>query len=151
MRTVVQRVSEASVTIDGKVKSTIGKGLLLLIGIEDADSNDDIVWLCNKIVNLRIFDDADAVPNISVKDIQGDILVISQFTLHASTKKGNRPSYIRASKPPVAIPLYEAFLHQLEKELGKPVGCGEFGADMKVQLINDGPVTIIIDTKNKDF
>jgi D-tyrosyl-tRNA(Tyr) deacylase len=151
MRIVIQRVSEAAVTIDGHIKSAIGKGLLVLVGIEDADGQDDINWLCNKIVNLRIFDDADGVPNISVKDMGGDILVISQFTLHASTKKGNRPSYIKASKPNIAIPLYEAFVKQLEQELGKPVGTGIFGADMKVGLLNDGPITIIIDSKNKDF
>lgn len=151
MRIVIQRVSEASVTIDGRVKDAIGKGLLLLVGIEDADTQEDVTWLCSKVINLRIFDDADGVPNISVKDIAGDVLVISQFTLHAATKKGNRPSYIRASKPAVAIPLYEAFVTQLESELGKPVGTGIFGADMKVHLLNDGPITIIIDSKNKDF
>lgn len=150
MRAVVQRVSKASVTINGSVKSEIEKGLLVFIGIEDTDSEEDIKWLSNKIVQLRIFDDENEVPNISVKDIGGDLLVVSQFTLHANTKKGNRPSYIKASKPEVAIPLYEKFIHQLSIDLGKPVFTGEFGADMKVKLINDGPVTIWIDTKNKE-
>ena len=151
MRIVIQRVSEAGVTIDGKLKASIGTGLLVLVGIEDADSGEDVEWLSNKIVNLRIFNDGNGVPNISVKDINGGILIISQFTLHAATKKGNRPSYIKASKPPVAIPLYEAFVKQVETDLGKPVGTGAFGADMKVNLLNDGPVTIIIDSQNKDF
>ncbi len=151
MRVVIQRVTEAGVTIGGKLKASIGNGLLVLVGIEDADSKEDVDWLSNKIVNLRIFNDEAEVPNISVKDIGGDILIISQFTLHAATKKGNRPSYIKASKPPVAIPLYEAFVKQVETYLGKPVGTGVFGADMKVNLLNDGPVTIIIDSKNKDF
>ncbi len=151
MRTVIQRVSEASVAIDGRVNAAIGKGLLVLVGIEDADTADDILWLCNKIVGLRIFDDANGIPNISVKDIDGEILIISQFTLHAATKKGNRPSYIKASKPAIAIPLYEAFVKQVAAELGKPVGTGIFGADMKVSLLNDGPITIIIDSKIKDF
>lgn len=151
MRAVIQRVTEASVTVDNKIVSSIGKGLLVLVGIEDADSNEDIEWLSSKVVNLRIFNDENEIPNISVKDIEGDIIVISQFTLHAATKKGNRPSYIKASKGPVAIPLYEAFVKQLENDLGKKIGTGVFGADMKVQLLNDGPVTIIIDTKNKDF
>lgn len=150
MRAVVQRVSKASVTINGSVKSEIEKGLLVFIGIEDTDSEEDIKWLSNKIVQLRIFDDENEVPNISVKDIGGDLLVVSQFTLHANTKKGNRPSYIKASKPEVAIPLYEKFIHQLSIDLGKPVFTGEFGADMKVELINEGPVTIWIDTKNKE-
>jgi D-aminoacyl-tRNA deacylase len=150
MRAVIQRVTEASVTIDGKVKSAIGNGLLVLLGIEDEDSLEDITWLSNKIVNLRIFDDEQKVPNISVKDINGDILLISQFTLHAMTKKGNRPSYIRASKPEVAIPVYEQVISQLEQDLGKKIGTGEFGADMKVRLLNDGPVTIWIDTKNRE-
>ncbi len=151
MRTVIQRVSQANVTIDDSIKAAIGTGLLVLVGIEDADTKEDIEWLSNKIVNLRIFDDEHKVPNISVKDIDGEILIISQFTLHAAVKKGNRPSYIKASKPPIAIPLYEAFVKQVETDLGKPVGTGVFGADMKVRLVNDGPVTIIIDTNNKEF
>ena len=151
MRVVIQRVTEAGVTIDGKLKASIGNGLLVLVGIEDADNKEDVGWLSNKIVNLRIFNDENDVPNISVKDIDGDILIISQFTLHATTKKGNRPSYIKASKPPVAIPLYEAFVKQVETDLGKPLDTGVFGADMKVSLLNDGPVTIIIDSQNKDF
>ncbi len=150
MRTVIQRVSEASVTINGKRKEAIGNGLLLLVGIEDADNNTDIEWLSNKIINLRIFDDENKVPNVSLKETGGDILLISQFTLHASTKKGNRPGYIKASKPEIAVPVYEAFIHQLEKDLGKKIYTGLFGADMKVALINDGPVTILIDTKNKE-
>lgn len=149
MIAVIQRVSEASVTIDGIVKSKIGKGLLVLLGIEDADSDEDIEWLSSKIVNLRIFNDADGVMNVSAKDDGGEIIVVSQFTLHASTKKGNRPSYIKASKPEIAIPLYEKFVLAISSQLGKPVQTGEFGADMKVQLLNDGPVTIVIDTKNK--
>lgn len=149
MKAVIQRVSSASVTIDAVVRSSIQNGLLVLIGIEDADDENDIEWLSNKIVNLRVFDDDNHVPNISVKDNGGDILLVSQFTLHASTKKGNRPGYIKASKPDVAIPLYERFIRQLEQDLGKKIYTGEFGADMKVALLNDGPVTIIIDTKNK--
>jgi D-tyrosyl-tRNA(Tyr) deacylase len=140
----------ASVTIDGKIKSKIKQGLLVFVGIEDADTTADAEWLSNKIVNLRIFDDANKVPNISVKDMGGDILLVSQFTLHAATKKGNRPSYIKASKPDVAIPLYEKMIVQLENDLGKQIFTGEFGADMKVELLNDGPVTIVIDTKNKE-
>jgi D-tyrosyl-tRNA(Tyr) deacylase len=150
MRVVIQRVSQANVVINNSIRSAIGKGLLVLVGIEDADAREDIDWLCSKIVNLRIFNDAAGVMNESVKDQGGDILVVSQFTLHAATKKGNRPSYILASKPPVALPLYEAFVKQLEVELGKQVYTGEFGADMKLGLVNDGPVTIIIDTKNKE-
>jgi len=150
MRAVIQRVSHASVTIEGIVRSTIGAGLLVLIGIEDADTPEDIEWLCGKIVNLRIFNDDAGVMNVSVKDIGGEILLVSQFTLHASTKKGNRPSYIRASKPGIAIPLYEQTITTLTTHLGKPIGTGEFGADMKVELLNDGPVTIIIDSKNKE-
>jgi D-aminoacyl-tRNA deacylase len=150
MKAVIQRVTNASVTIDGNIKSSIGNGLLVLIGIEDADTEEDIVWLSNKIVNLRIFDDENKVPNISVKDIAGDILLVSQFTLHASTKKGNRPSYIKASKPDYAIPVYEKMITQLENDLGKKIFTGAFGADMKVLLLNDGPVTICIDTKNKE-
>lgn len=136
--------------IDGKMRAEIGRGLLVLIGIEDADAEADITWLSNKIVNLRIFDDEQKIPNISVKDDLGDILLVSQFTLQASTKKGNRPSYIRASKAEVAIPIYEKMIGQLETDLGKKILTGEFGADMKVSLLNDGPVTIIIDTKNKE-
>ncbi|HEY4873993.1 MAG TPA: D-aminoacyl-tRNA deacylase [Puia sp.] len=150
MRAVIQRVSNASVTIDGKIKSAINKGLLIFLGIEDSDNTEDIEWLSAKIINLRIFDDENGVMNISVKDICGDILLVSQFTLHASTKKGNRPSYIRASKPEIAIPLYEKMITQLEKDLDKKIFTGEFGADMRVELLNDGPVTIIIDTKNRD-
>jgi D-tyrosyl-tRNA(Tyr) deacylase len=150
MRLVIQRVTKASVTINGNVKSAIQSGLLVLVGIEDADTNEDIEWLSNKIVNLRIFDDENKVPNISVKDMGGDVLLVSQFTLHAATKKGNRPSYIKASKPDIAIPLYEKMIVQLEKDLGKKIFTGEFGADMKVELLNDGPVTIIIDSKNKE-
>jgi D-tyrosyl-tRNA(Tyr) deacylase len=149
MISVLQRVSEASVTIDHVVKSKIGKGLLILLGIEEADTLEDIEWLTAKIVNLRIFNDENGVMNISVKDDGGDIIVVSQFTLHASTKKGNRPSYIKAAKPDIAIPLYEKFVKSLADQLGKPVQTGEFGADMKVSLVNDGPVTILIDTKNK--
>lgn len=150
MKAVIQRVSQASVTIDDSLFAEIKTGLLILIGIEDADNNEDIEWLSNKIVNLRIFDDENKVPNISVKDIDGDILLVSQFTLHASTKKGNRPSYIKASKPDVAIPLYKKMIGQLQIDLGKNIFTGEFGADMKVLLLNDGPVTIVIDTKNKE-
>lgn len=150
MRTVIQRVTEASVTIDGTVKSKIGSGLLVLLGIEDADTDEDITWLVQKIINLRIFNDADGVMNVSVKDTGGEILLVSQFTLHASTKKGNRPSYIRAARPETAIPLYEKTIRLLEQELGKPIGTGIFGADMKVALLNDGPVTICIDSKNKE-
>jgi D-tyrosyl-tRNA(Tyr) deacylase len=150
MRVVIQRVSRASVTIHGKVHAQIGNGLLVLIGIEDADIDEDIEWLSGKIANLRIFDDPNGVMNLSVKETGGDILLVSQFTLHASTKKGNRPSYIRASKPDFAIPLYQKMILQLANELGKLVSTGEFGADMKVELVNDGPVTIVIDTKNKE-
>lgn len=149
MIAVIQRVSEASVKIEAKIKSEIELGLMVLLGIEDADTEEDIEWLSKKIVNLRIFPDDQEVMNRSLLDIGGDILLISQFTLHASTKKGNRPSYIKAAKPPVAIPLYEKMIQALEIELGKKIGTGEFGADMKVALINDGPVTISIDTKNK--
>ena len=150
MRVIIQRVLRASVTIDNSVKSAIKNGLVVLVGIEDADTDEDIKWLANKIVNLRIFDDENKVPNISVKDIGGDILVVSQFTLQASTKKGNRPSYIKASKAEIAIPLYEKFMLQLESDFNKKIFTGEFGADMKVELINDGPITIWIDTKNKE-
>lgn len=151
MRLVLQRVTEASVKVDGLIVGAINNGLMILVGIEDADTQDDIEWLAGKASNLRIFDDADGVMNLSVKEVHGDILLISQFTLHASTKKGNRPSYMHASKPPVAIPLYEAMIQQLEKEMGKPIQTGQFGADMNVSLINNGPVTIILDSKNKDF
>lgn len=150
MRAVIQRVSKASVTIDGKINSKIEKGLLVLLGIEDTDTAEDIEWLSGKIVNLRIFDDAEGVMNESVKDQGGDIILVSQFTLHASTKKGNRPSYIKASKPDIAIPLYEKMIQQLTADLGKPIGTGIFGADMKVDLCNDGPVTIVIDSKQKE-
>lgn len=151
MRIVIQRVSKASVTIGGKEKSSIGKGMLILVGIEDADTDEDIDWLVRKIVQLRIFDDENGVMNCSVLDINGDVLVVSQFTLHASTKKGNRPSYIRASRPEFAVPMYEKFVQAIEQNLGKKVGTGEFGAMMDVALVNDGPVTIIIDSKQKDF
>jgi D-tyrosyl-tRNA(Tyr) deacylase len=150
MRAVIQRVSKASVTIDNKIYSQIKNGLLVLVGIEDPDTAEDIEWLSGKIVNLRVFNDDNGVMNVSVKDINGDILAVSQFTLHASTKKGNRPSYIKASKPEFAIPMYEKFIQQLSNDLGKAVGTGVFGADMKVELLNDGPVTIVIDTKNKE-
>lgn len=150
MRTVIQRTSKASVTIDGLCKSQIGKGLLVLIGVEESDTDEDISWLTKKIVNLRIFDDENGVMNKSVIDVNGEILVISQFTLFASTKKGNRPSYIRAGKHEVTVPLYEKFCQTLTQALGKEIGTGEFGAEMKVELINDGPVTICIDTKNKE-
>ncbi len=150
MKAVIQRVSHASVTIDGAIVASIQSGLLVLIGIEEADSHNDSDWLTSKIANLRIFTDENDVMNLSVKDIEGDVLVVSQFTLHALTKKGNRPSYIKAAKPEIAIPLYEKFVQQMETELGKKVQTGQFGADMKVQLLNDGPVTLIIDTKNKE-
>jgi len=150
MRAVVQRVSEASVTIESSTKSAIGAGLLILLGIEDADTAEDIEWLVKKISQLRIFNDANGVMNQSVMEIRGALLVVSQFTLHASTKKGNRPSYLRAAKPEVAIPLYEQFVQQLQHASGIPVQTGEFGADMKVRLLNDGPVTIWLDTKNKE-
>lgn len=150
MKIVLQRVSSASVTIDNKIIADIQKGLLILVGIEDADTQEDIDWLVNKVTNIRIFGDENDVMNLSVKDIDGDIIVVSQFTLHASTKKGNRPSYIRASKPEVAIPLYENFVKKIEMEFGKIVQTGIFGADMKVLLLNDGPVTIVIDSKNRD-
>jgi D-aminoacyl-tRNA deacylase len=150
MRAVIQRVTMANVVINNHIRSAIANGLLVLVGVEDADTTEDIIWLSGKIVNLRIFNDAEGVMNESIKDQGGDILVVSQFTLHASTKKGNRPSYIKASKPPVAVPLYEQFVQQLQTDLGKQVFTGEFGADMKVSLLNDGPVTIVIDTKNKE-
>jgi len=150
MRVVIQRVSEASVSIEGKIKSQIGNGMLILLGIEDADAHTDIDWLCTKISNLRIFPDAEGVMNLSVKDVKGELLVVSQFTLHASTKKGNRPSYIKASKPDIAIPLYEAFVKTLEKECGTDAQTGEFGAMMEIGLVNSGPVTIIIDSKHRE-
>lgn len=149
MIAVIQRVSESSVKIEGKTKARIGLGLMILLGIEDADGQEDIDWLSKKIVNLRIFPDENGVMNRSVVEIGGEILLISQFTLYASTKKGNRPSYIKAAKPDIAIPIYEKMITALESELGKSIGTGEFGADMKVSLINDGPVTIVIDTKNR--
>lgn len=150
MRAVIQRVTQADVTINHIQTSSIGNGLLVLVGIEDADTGEDIVWLSNKIIHLRIFDDENKVPNISVKDNGGDILLVSQFTLQASTKKGNRPSYIRASKAADAIPLYERLIVQLELDLGKKIFTGAFGADMKVGLVNDGPVTLIIDTRTRE-
>jgi D-tyrosyl-tRNA(Tyr) deacylase len=150
MRCVIQRVTRASVSIDGNLHSQINNGLLVLAGFEDADTSEDINWMSQKIAALRIFGDDAGLMNLSVRDIGGEILVVSQFTLHASTKKGNRPSYIRAAKPPVAIPLYESFLDKMSVELGKPVAAGVFGADMKVELLNDGPVTIVIDSQNKE-
>jgi len=150
MRAVIQRVTEASVKVDGIIVGEIQTGLLILLGIEDADTVEDIDWLCAKVVNLRVFNDEQNVMNLSVLDNAGDILLVSQFTLHASTKKGNRPSYLKAAKPEIANPIYELMMSRLEHALGKPVACGKFGADMKVALLNDGPVTIIIDTKNKE-
>lgn len=150
MRIVIQRVTEASVTVEGSITGSIGTGLLVLMGIEDADTEEDIAWLGNKIVNLRIFNDENGVMNLGIKEVNGDILLVSQFTLHANTKKGNRPSYIKASKPDIAVPMYEKMIKQLETDLGKKVETGIFGADMKVQLLNDGPVTIIIDSKNRE-
>ena len=150
MIVVIQRVSEASVSINGQVKSEIAKGLLVLVGIQEKDAQEDIDWLSAKIVNLRIFEDEGGVMNLSVKDVGGDLIVVSQFTLQASTKKGNRPSYIKAAKPEISIPLYEAFVRAIELNLGKSIQTGEFGADMKVALVNDGPVTIMIDSKNRN-
>ncbi len=150
MRTLIQRVQHASVSIDGQVKSEIGKGLLVLVGIEDRDTQEDIEWLCKKIANLRIFDDENGVMNRSVIETEGEVMVVSQFTLHASTKKGNRPSYIHASKPDIAVPMYEAFCAEMGLQIGKEVQTGTFGADMKVGLVNDGPVTIWIDSQNKE-
>lgn len=150
MKAVIQRVSQASVTIEGQIVADIQQGLLVLVGFEDEDNFEDINWLTAKIANLRIFGDENHVMNLSLKDINGEMIIVSQFTLHALTKKGNRPSYIKASKPDVAIPLYESFIVQMEAELGKKVQTGQFGADMKVSLLNDGPVTLIIDTKNKE-
>ncbi len=149
MKVVIQRVSQASVTIDSQIKSAIGVGLLVLLGIQDADTSDDVIWLSSKIVNLRIFNDSDEVMNLSLKDINGELMLISQFTLYASTKKGNRPSYIKSARPETAIPLYEQMIVQLQQELQKTVHTGTFGADMKVSILNNGPVTIIIDTENK--
>ena len=150
MRAVIQRVTKATVTIGERINGQIGPGLLVLLGIEDADNQEDIIWLSKKIVNLRIFNDDARVMNRSLLEIKGEILLISQFTLHANTKKGNRPSYIKASKPDIAIPLYENMIRQLANDLGKNIATGIFGADMKVELLNDGPVTIIIDSKNKE-
>ena len=150
MRVVIQKVTQASVSIENQIVASIDKGLLVLVGIEDGDTNEDIAWLSSKIVNLRIFDDANGVMNLSVKEVEGEVLIVSQFTLHASTKKGNRPSYIKAARPEVAIPIYEAFIKQVETLLGKKVPTGQFGAMMQVSLCNDGPVTILIDTKNKE-
>ena len=150
MKTVIQRVTQASVTIEGQKVADIQNGLLVLVGFEDSDNQEDVNWLTAKIANLRIFADDNQVMNLSLKDIDGDMIIVSQFTLHALTKKGNRPSYIKASKPEIAIPLYESFIAQMEAELGKKVQTGQFGADMKVTLLNDGPVTLIIDTKNKE-
>lgn len=150
MRVTIQRVASASVTINGKVKSVIGKGLLILAGFEEADTDEDLEWMSNKLINLRIFNDENGQMNLSVKDISGAIIIVSQFTLHALTKKGNRPSFIRAARPDVAVPLYQKFIWLAEKNLGAKVGTGEFGADMKVALVNDGPVTIIIDSKNRE-
>ena len=150
MKAVIQRVTQASVTIESNIVAEIQKGLLILIGIEEADNQEDIQWLVSKIANLRIFGDENEVMNLSVKDVAGEVIIVSQFTLHASTKKGNRPSYIKAARPETAIPIYEKFIAQMEVEIGKKVQTGQFGADMKVALLNDGPVTIIIDTKNKE-
>ena len=150
MRVVIQKVTQASVSIENQIVGSIDKGLLVLVGIEDGDTNEDIAWLSSKIVNLRVFDDDNGVMNLSVKEVEGEVLIVSQFTLHASTKKGNRPSYIKASRPEVAIPIYEAFIKQVESLLGKRVPIGQFGAMMQVSLCNDGPVTILIDTKNKE-
>ena len=149
MRVVIQKVTQASVSIENQTVASIDKGLLVLVGIEDGDTNEDIAWLSSKIVNLRVFDDDNGVMNLSVKDVEGEVLIVSQFTLHASTKKGNRPSYIKAARPEVAIPIYEAFIKQIESLLGKRVPTGQFGAMMQVSLCNDGPVTIILDTKNR--
>jgi D-aminoacyl-tRNA deacylase len=150
MRVVIQRVLEASVTIDGQITGSIKKGLLVLMGVEDIDTMEDVAWISGKLVNLRIFDDDNGVMNRSVIDMMGEILLVSQFTLHASTKKGNRPSYIKASKPDMAIPLYEQLIVKIQEDLGKAIQTGVFGADMKVQLLNDGPVTIVMDSKNKE-
>lgn len=151
MRIVLQRVREASVTIEGDINAQISNGLVLLVGIEKEDQQEDIDWLCKKVLDLRIFSDENGKMNLSVRDIQGEIIVVSQFTLHANIKKGTRPSFIKAARPELAIPLYETFIQTLEKGLGKPIGTGEFGADMKVALVNDGPVTIIMDSKNRNY
>lgn len=150
MRVLIQRAKTASVIADGELTASIGHGLVVLLGIEEADTEEDITWLCRKIAGLRIFDDAQGVMNLSVNDADGEVIVVSQFTLHASTKKGNRPSYIRAAGPDIAVPLYEKFVHKLQEELGKKVGTGRFGAHMEVSLVNDGPVTIMIDSKSKE-
>ena len=150
MRVVIQKVTQASVSIENQIVGSIDKGLLVLVGIEDGDTNEDIAWLSSKIVNLRVFDDENGVMNLSVKEVEGEVLIVSQFTLHASTKKGNRPSYIKVARPEVAIPIYEAFIKQVETLLGKRVPTGQFGAMMQVSLCNDGPVTMLIDTKNKE-
>ena len=150
MKAVIQRVTRASIMINGNIHANIGDGLLVLLGIEDEDGTEDIEWLSNKIVNLRIFNDGQGVMNVSVRDISGEILLVSQFTLHASTKKGNRPSYIKASKPDIAIPLYKKMISQLSNDLGHRIKTGEFGAEMKIELLNDGPVTIVIDTQNRE-
>jgi D-tyrosyl-tRNA(Tyr) deacylase len=150
MRVVIQRVARASVTVNDIIRASIGNGLLVLVGIEDSDTAEDVAWLSGKIINLRIFNDEGGVMNKSLAETGGDLVLVSQFTLHAATKKGNRPSYIKASKPPIAVPLYEAMIQTLQDQLGKPIGTGEFGADMQVQLVNDGPVTIWIDSKNKE-
>ncbi len=149
MRVVIQRVGETTVRVNQQIIASIGLGLFVLLGIEDSDTDEDIAWLSNKLLNLRIFGDAQGLMNLSVKDISGDILVVSQFTLHADTRKGNRPSFIKAAKPDIAIPLYQKFIKQLDQDFGKPIAQGEFGADMKITLVNDGPVTIFIDSKNK--
>lgn len=150
MRAVIQRVSEASVSIGGQIRGAIGHGLVVLLGVMEADTDEDIEWLSGKIARLRIFNDSNGVMNLSVCDVRGGILLISQFTLFASTKKGNRPSYIAAAPPPIAIPLYEKFVQRISADIGKPVATGEFGADMQISLVNDGPVTIVIDTKNRE-
>ncbi len=150
MKVVIQRVKESSVSINNSVKSKIGKGLMLLVGFENEDDENDIVWMSNKIISLRIFDDNEGIMNLSLKDVNGELLVISQFTLHAKTKKGNRPSYIKAAKPEIAIPLYNQFVKQLQENIKINIKTGEFGADMQISLINDGPVTIVIDSKNKE-
>lgn len=149
MRVVIQRVTETTVRVNQQIISSIGLGLFVLLGVEDSDKDEDIAWLSNKLVNLRIFGDANGFMNLSVNEVSGDILVVSQFTLHADTRKGNRPSFIKAAKPEIAIPLYQKFLKQLEQDFGKPIATGEFGADMKISIVNDGPVTIFIDSKNK--
>ena len=149
MIVIIQRVSEASVKVEGDVIGAIGKGLMVLVGFEDADTEEDLVWMAGKVINLRIFDDDNGIMNLSVKDVSGELLIVSQFTLHASTKKGNRPSYIKAAKPDISIPLYEQFVALLDEQIDSEVQTGEFGADMKVSLVNDGPVTIYIDSKNK--